>query len=192
MLPVGKLYVPRRGDARCDGTSRARRARCRDRARHVRGRPRADRSQGICTPNFETTVSAALPERHRRRARSPRETTQLGSAPARVDSVSPAPGVLDDLVAGRREILLLKKSYSVFANPSTEPLLRILDPEEIAVFGVATERVQPRGGCSTAAFASRSSRMPRAVSRRRASRAAPRSGVFVCASRRKRFCSPGW
>src|SRR5262249_14796304 len=44
-----------------------------------------------------------------------------------------------ELVAGRREILLLKKSYSVFANPSAESLLRILEPDEIAVFGVATD-----------------------------------------------------
>ena len=49
------------------------------------------------------------------------------------------PGVLRDLVADRREILLLKKNYSVFTNPSAEPLLAILDPDEIVVFGVATD-----------------------------------------------------
>jgi nicotinamidase/pyrazinamidase len=65
------------------------------------------------------------------------ETTQLDPLP--LASIPYPPGVLGDLVAGRREILLLKKSYSVFANPSAEPLLRLLDPEEIAVFGVATD-----------------------------------------------------
>ena len=49
------------------------------------------------------------------------------------------PGLLRELVRGRREILLLKKTYSVFANPSAEPLLDILDPEEVVVFGVATD-----------------------------------------------------
>jgi nicotinamidase-related amidase len=47
--------------------------------------------------------------------------------------------VLRQLVAGRREILLLKKSPSVFTNPSADPLLGILDPDEIVVFGVATD-----------------------------------------------------
>jgi nicotinamidase/pyrazinamidase len=49
------------------------------------------------------------------------------------------PGLLPGLVAGRREILLLKKNYSVFTNPNTEPLLDALDPDEIVVFGVATD-----------------------------------------------------
>ncbi len=49
------------------------------------------------------------------------------------------PGLLRGLVEGRREILLLKKSYSVFTNPSTDPLLAILDPDELVVFGVATD-----------------------------------------------------
>jgi nicotinamidase/pyrazinamidase len=49
------------------------------------------------------------------------------------------PGLLPDLLAGRREILLLKKNFNVFTNPNTEPLLDMLDPDEIAVFGVATD-----------------------------------------------------
>jgi nicotinamidase/pyrazinamidase len=38
-----------------------------------------------------------------------------------------------------REFLLLKKSFDVFTNPNTEPLLDRLDPEEILLFGVATD-----------------------------------------------------
>jgi nicotinamidase/pyrazinamidase len=49
------------------------------------------------------------------------------------------PGLVAGMVAGRREILLLKKNYSVFTNPNTEPLLDALDPDEIVVFGVATD-----------------------------------------------------
>jgi nicotinamidase/pyrazinamidase len=49
------------------------------------------------------------------------------------------PGLVPQLVAGRRELLLLKKSFDVFTNPNTDPLLDALDPEEIVVFGVATD-----------------------------------------------------
>ncbi len=43
------------------------------------------------------------------------------------------------LVAGRRELLLLKKSFDVFTNPNAEPLLAALDPDEVILFGVATD-----------------------------------------------------
>jgi nicotinamidase/pyrazinamidase len=49
------------------------------------------------------------------------------------------PGLVPELVGGRREILLLKKNFNVFTNPNTDPLLDALDPEEIVVFGVATD-----------------------------------------------------
>jgi nicotinamidase/pyrazinamidase len=49
------------------------------------------------------------------------------------------PGLLPGLVDGRRELLLLKKNFNVFTNPNTDPLLDALDPEEIVVFGVATD-----------------------------------------------------
>jgi nicotinamidase/pyrazinamidase len=38
-----------------------------------------------------------------------------------------------------REFLLLKKSFDVFTNPNTDRLLSHLDPDEIVVFGVATD-----------------------------------------------------
>jgi nicotinamidase-related amidase len=43
------------------------------------------------------------------------------------------------LVAEHREVLILKKNFNVFTNPNTEPLLDALDPDEIVVFGVATD-----------------------------------------------------
>jgi nicotinamidase-related amidase len=43
------------------------------------------------------------------------------------------------LVGGRRELLLLKKTYSAFSNPNLEPLLEALAPDEVIVFGVATD-----------------------------------------------------
>jgi nicotinamidase/pyrazinamidase len=49
------------------------------------------------------------------------------------------PGLIRGLVDGRREIVLLKKNFNVFTNPNTDPLLDALDPEEIVVFGVATD-----------------------------------------------------
>jgi len=38
-----------------------------------------------------------------------------------------------------REFLLLKKNFDVFTNPNTERILDRLDPDEIVVFGVATD-----------------------------------------------------
>jgi nicotinamidase/pyrazinamidase len=49
------------------------------------------------------------------------------------------PGLVPDLVRGRREVLLLKKNFDVFTNPNTDALLDALDPEELIVFGVATD-----------------------------------------------------
>jgi nicotinamidase/pyrazinamidase len=49
------------------------------------------------------------------------------------------PGLVPGMIEGRREILLLKKTFNVFTNPNTDPLLDALDPGEIVVFGVATD-----------------------------------------------------
>jgi nicotinamidase/pyrazinamidase len=49
------------------------------------------------------------------------------------------PGLVPGLVEGRRELLLLKKNFDVFTNPNADALLDALDPEEIVVFGVATD-----------------------------------------------------
>ncbi len=49
------------------------------------------------------------------------------------------PGLVRGLVDGKREILLLKKNFNVFTNPNADALLDALDPDEIVVFGVATD-----------------------------------------------------
>jgi nicotinamidase/pyrazinamidase len=38
-----------------------------------------------------------------------------------------------------REFLLLKKHFDVFTNPNTDRVLELLDPEEVVLFGVATD-----------------------------------------------------
>ena len=43
------------------------------------------------------------------------------------------------LVVGSREVLIPKKQYDPFTNPNTDLLLDELDPEEILLFGVATD-----------------------------------------------------
>jgi nicotinamidase/pyrazinamidase len=47
--------------------------------------------------------------------------------------------ILRRLLEGRREILIPKKHYDPFTNPNTETVLDYLDPDEIVLFGVATE-----------------------------------------------------
>src|SRR5437667_7196841 len=49
------------------------------------------------------------------------------------------PGLVPELIAGRRELLLLKKNFDVFTNRNTEAVVEALDPDEIVVFGVATD-----------------------------------------------------
>ena len=66
-----------------------------------------------------------------------RETEQ--SDPLPLSLVPYPPGLLPGLLEGRREILLLKKNFNVFTNPNTDALLDALDPDEIVVFGVATD-----------------------------------------------------
>jgi nicotinamidase/pyrazinamidase len=49
------------------------------------------------------------------------------------------PGLLAELMRGRREFLLLKKSLDVFTNPNADALLAALAPDVVVVFGVATD-----------------------------------------------------
>ena len=58
------------------------------------------------------------------------------------DQEDPVPLALEpvpDRYLEGREFLLLKKNFDVFTNPNTERLLEHLDPDEIVVFGVATD-----------------------------------------------------
>jgi nicotinamidase/pyrazinamidase len=65
------------------------------------------------------------------------ETEQRDPLPL---SLSPySPGMLPELVRDRRELLVLKKTFSAFSNPNVEPLLELLAPDEVLLFGVATD-----------------------------------------------------
>ncbi len=137
MLPEGKLYVPGAEE------TRATMARLVQGARdagivHVASADDHELTDPEISsnPDFETTYPPHC-LRGTAGAQKIPETTQVDPLP--LGSIPYPPGALAELVAGRREILLLKKSYSVFANPSAEPLLRLLDPDEVAVFGVATD-----------------------------------------------------
>jgi nicotinamidase/pyrazinamidase len=61
---------------------------------------------------------------------------------AATEQVDPVPLGLEPVperfVEGR-EFLLLKKHFDVFTNPHADRLLELLDPEEVILFGVATD-----------------------------------------------------
>lgn len=65
------------------------------------------------------------------------ETEQLDPLPLTLTPYPP--GLIPGLIDGHRELLLLKKNFNVFTNPNTDPILDVLDPDEIVVFGVATD-----------------------------------------------------
>ncbi len=65
------------------------------------------------------------------------ETKQLDPLPL---PLVPVPAtVLRSLLDGPREVLIPKKQYDPFTNPNTETMLDVLDPDEIFLFGVATD-----------------------------------------------------
>jgi nicotinamidase/pyrazinamidase len=82
-------------------------------------------------PDFVTTYPPHC-LRGTRGARKIPETDQEDPVPLALEPVQ------DRYLEGR-EFLLLKKSFDVFTNPHTERLLERLDPDEIVVFGVATD-----------------------------------------------------
>jgi nicotinamidase/pyrazinamidase len=133
MLPGGKLYVP--------GAEQV--------APAMRTLVEAARAAGVVhvasaddheltddelseEPDFETTYPPHC-LRGTRGARKVPETDQEDPIPI---GLEPLP---DRYLRAGREFLLLKKHFDVFTNPNTERLLAALDPEEIVVFGVATD-----------------------------------------------------
>jgi nicotinamidase/pyrazinamidase len=65
------------------------------------------------------------------------ETKQLDPLPLPLVPMPQA--ILRRLLEGRTEVLIPKKQYDPFTNPNTETLLDMLDPDEILLFGVATD-----------------------------------------------------
>jgi nicotinamidase/pyrazinamidase len=132
MLPEGKLYVP---DAEETAPAMARLVA----AARTAGIPHVASADDheltdpeiSETPDFRTTYPPHC-LRGTRGARKVPETEQDDPVPF---GLEPLP---DHWVRGR-EFLLLKKHFDVFTNPNTERLLDRLDPDEVIVFGVATD-----------------------------------------------------
>ncbi|HEV8104680.1 MAG TPA: cysteine hydrolase family protein [Gaiellaceae bacterium] len=70
--------------------------------------------------------------------RGTRGAAKVGQT-AQVDPVPLALTEVPDRWLGGREFLLLKKSFDVFTNPNADRLLELLAPDEVVVFGVATD-----------------------------------------------------
>jgi nicotinamidase/pyrazinamidase len=87
-------------------------------------------------PDFETTFPPHCLRGTPGSARIP-ETAQHDPLP--LSSTPYPPGLVPELVEGKRELLILKKTYSAFSNPNLDPLLATLDPDEVILFGVATD-----------------------------------------------------
>jgi nicotinamidase/pyrazinamidase len=132
MLPEGKLYVPGAEEtipamARLVAAARA--------AGLVHVASADDHEltdpEISAEPDFRTTYPPHC-LRGTRGARKIPETDQEDPVPI---TLEPLP---ERHLVGR-EFLLLKKSFDVFTNPNAERLLDRLDPDEIVVFGVATD-----------------------------------------------------
>jgi nicotinamidase/pyrazinamidase len=87
-------------------------------------------------PDFQDTYPPHC-LRGTRGAEKVEETAQDDPVP--LGGLAYPPGQVRAFVAGRREILLLKKSFDVFTNPNAEAVLDVLDPAHVVVFGVATD-----------------------------------------------------
>jgi nicotinamidase/pyrazinamidase len=132
MLPGGKLYVPGAEEtvaamARLVAAARA------AGVVHVASADDHELTDDEISeqPDFETTYPPHC-LRATRGARKIPETEQEDPVPI---TFQPLP---ERYLAGR-EFLLLKKNFDVFTNPNTERVLERLDPDEIVVFGVATD-----------------------------------------------------
>jgi nicotinamidase/pyrazinamidase len=137
MLPHGKLYVPG-----AEQTAPAMR-RLAEAARaagvvHVASADDHELTDPEISsdPDFSNTFPPHCLRGTRGASKIP-ETEQDDPLPL---SLTPyPPGLLPGLIEGRRELLLLKKNFNVFTNPNCDPLVDALDPDEIVVFGVATD-----------------------------------------------------
>jgi nicotinamidase/pyrazinamidase len=132
MLPDGKLYVPGAEEA-APAMGRLVDAARRAGVVHVASVDDHELTDPEISPepDFQSTYPPHC-LRGTRGARKVPETEQADPVPL---GLVPVP---DEYVAGH-EFLLLKKSFDVFTNPHAERLLELFDPEEILLFGVATD-----------------------------------------------------
>ncbi len=137
MEPSGKLYIPRAKDVApamerlVDAARAARLVHVASADDHELTDPEISDA-----PDFTNTFPPHC-LRGTRGAEKILETKQRDPLPL---SHVPFPaGILAGLVEGRRELLILKKGTDVFTNPNTATLLERLDPDEVVLFGVATD-----------------------------------------------------
>lgn len=137
MLPVGKLYVPG-AEETISAMKRLVEAAREAGVVHVASGDDHELTDPEISnePDFLNTYPPHC-LRGTRGAQKIPETEQADPLP--LSLVPFPPGLVPGLIEGRREILLLKKNFNVFTNPNADPLLDALDPEEIVVFGVATD-----------------------------------------------------
>jgi nicotinamidase/pyrazinamidase len=132
VLPVGKLYVPGAEEvvpAMAKLVAAARAAGI----PHVASADDHELTDPEISdePDFRTTYPPHC-LRGTRGARKIPETEQTDPVPLALTDVP------ERYLTGR-EFLLLKKHFDVFTNPNAARLLQALDPEEVMVFGVATD-----------------------------------------------------
>ena len=132
MLPDGKLYVPA-AEQTAPAMSRLVEAARAAGVVHVASADDHELTDDEISdqPDFQTTYPPHC-LRGTRGARKIPETEQDDPVPITLET-------LPERYLEGREFLLLKKSFDVFTNPNTDRLLERLDPDEIVVFGVATD-----------------------------------------------------
>jgi nicotinamidase/pyrazinamidase len=132
MLPNGKLYVPGAEETAPAMQRLVEAARAKG-VVHVASADDHELTDDEISeePDFQATYPPHC-LRGTRGARKIPETEQEDPVPIALEQLP------ERYLAGR-EFLLLKKNFDVFTNPNTGRLLEHLDPEEIVVFGVATD-----------------------------------------------------
>jgi len=137
MEPSGKLYVPRAEEI-VPEVGRLVDAVCAAGLVHVASADDHELTDPeiSASPDFADTYPPHCLRGTRGAEKIP-ETKQRDPLP--LSLVPFPPGLIPPLIAGHREILLLKKNFDVFTNPNADALLGALDPDEIIVFGVATD-----------------------------------------------------
>jgi nicotinamidase/pyrazinamidase len=132
MLPQGKLYVPG-AEETASAMERLVRAAREAGIVHVASADDHELTDSEISeqPDYATTYPPHCLRGTRGACKIP-ETEQEDPVPITLEH-------LPERYLRGREFLLLKKSFDVFTNPNTGRLLDHLDPDEVVVFGVATD-----------------------------------------------------
>ena len=132
MLPDGKLYVPGAEETAPAMGRLVQAARAAGIAHIASADDHELTDEEISdAPDFQTTYPPHC-LRGTRGARKVPETEQEDPVPIGLEPLA------DRWLQGR-EFLLLKKHFDVFTNPNTDHVLERLDPDDVIVFGVATD-----------------------------------------------------